>query len=77
MDAFLLEIMGIGITILANEKTEIVISGAKWNNGSNTSPFYRNSNNTPSNRNRNISGSHLVNAQTYPVISTGYYYEMY
>lgn len=53
------------------EKTEIVISSANWNNGANTSPFYQNSNNTPSNRNRNISGSRLVNAQKHPVRNGG------
>jgi hypothetical protein len=36
--------------------------GRNWNNGLNNGAFYWNVNNTPSNRNRNIS-SHLVNAQ--------------
>ena len=36
--------------------------GSNWNNGLNNGAFYWNVNNTPSNRNANIS-SHLVNAQ--------------
>lgn len=38
----------------------IVISGAPWNGGSSTGPFYRHSGNPPSYRHRNVSGGRLV-----------------
>lgn len=38
----------------------IVVSGAVWQDGSSTGPFYRNSGDTPSRRYRSISGGRLV-----------------
>ena len=59
--------MGKSDADILKKGTTITILGGNWNNGLNTSPFYWNVNNVPSNRNRNIS-AHPVNARFFPVV---------